>query len=438
MRMRRAGGIVSLIVAVGWGALAAAAGDSRAHTRDLFAEYLGVSRRAVDAKLAAAWQHFFAGDEGTQRLFYPVGEDAAYMLDTGNNDVRSEGMSYGMMLAVQLDRREEFDRLWTWAKQHMYHANGPQRGYFAWQCTRAGQVVDPGSASDGEEWFTMALLFAANRWGDANRAASVPEGRAGTPLPAAARPESTPSQAAGSIDYAADAQALLRAMRNDQRGDGITAIFSPTEKQVVFAPNMVGSTLTDPSYHLPAFTSLWAQWDADADGRAFWQDVAATSRRFYRRAANPATGLMPEYAHFDGSPFTADTLGPGKGDFRFDAWRTLANVALDHAWWAADPWQVEQSNRVLGFLGRWGEDCPNQFTLSGEPLAHNERPSLGLTAMAAVAGLAADQRLAQAWVERLWQADLPEGQWRYYNGLLYFLALLEVGGRFQVWGPPQK
>ena len=158
--------------------------------RNLFTELLGKSDAEVQAKIDTAWQHQFYGDDATQRLYYPVGDDQAYIADIGNADVRSEGMSYGLMIAVQLDKRAEFDRLWRWAKAHMYHADGPRRGYFAWQCHFDGTHIDPGSASDGEEWFAMALLFAAHRW------------------------SATP----GSIDYAAEAQAILDAMRNDDRG----------------------------------------------------------------------------------------------------------------------------------------------------------------------------------------------------------------------------
>ena len=35
----------------------------------------------------------------------------AYVEDTGNHDVRTEGMSYAMMVCVQMNRKEEFDRL---------------------------------------------------------------------------------------------------------------------------------------------------------------------------------------------------------------------------------------------------------------------------------------------------------------------------------------
>ena len=56
--------------------------------------------------------------------------------------------------------------------------------------------------------------------------------------------------------------------------------------------------------------------------------------------------------------------------------------------------------------------------------------------MAAVGGLAADPALARPFVQELWDAPIPTGQWRYYNGLLYHLALLQVSGRFQIHAGP--
>ena len=371
--------------------------------RNLFVELLGKSDTEVQAKIDAAWAQLFQGRDADQRLFYPVGSDQAYIADIGNQDVRSEGMSYGLMLAVQLDKRDEFDRLWRWAKAHMYHADGPRRGYFAWQCRFDGTVIDPGSASDGEEWFAMTLLFAANRWGSA-----------------------TP--AAGAIDYAAEAQALLDSMRRGDRGEGVTAIFDSERKQVVFSPTAEASRFTDPSYHLPFYYELWARWDRTEAGRRFWAECATASRAYFRAAAHPQTGLMSEYAHFDGRPADGE-----KGTFQYDAWRTLAHVALDHAWFAADPWQKEQSDRVLRFLLSQGSFIPDRYTLDGKAISTDD--SIGLFAMAAVAGLAADPELARPFVQRLWDAPIPEGKWRYYNGLLYFLALLEAGGRFQIHSP---
>ncbi len=392
-----------LALALGWSAHNGRAEPAPA-TRNLFHELLGKSETELDAKIDATWRHFFLGDGETQRVYFPVGADQAYIADIGNGDVRSEGMSYGMMLAVQLNKKAEFDRLWKWANAHMRHAVEPRKGYFAWQCKFDGTLMDPGSASDGEEWFAMALLFASHRWGN------------GT----------------GIFNYQAEAQSLLSEMLHKAGTPEVTAIFNRQQMQVVFAPNPSAGRFTDPSYHLPAFYELWALWAENPSDRRIWSGTADVSRAFFHKAAHPTTGLMPEYAGFDGKPHTG--FGKDKGDFRYDAWRTLANVGLDYAWWKSDPWQVEQSNRVLRFLASQGPKLPNQFTLDGKPLS--DGGATGLIAMAAVAGHAADADVARPFVQQLWDTPLPSGKWRYYSGMLYFLGLLEAGGRFQAIAPP--
>ena len=394
--------VLGLILATGAPTAAPTGAFETGHYRNLFRELLGRTNDEVEAKLQAAWQQLFYGRDDTQRVYFPVGGNMAYVADIANHDVRSEGMSYGMMIAVQLNHQTEFDRIWRWAKTHMYHADGPFAGYFAWHCAYDGRQLDPGPASDGEEWFAMALFFAAHRWGNGKDLGN----------------------------YEAEAQALLRTMlhKGDQGGSTVTGMFDRRTKQVVFVPHGEGSTFTDPSYHLPAFYELWVRWAQD--DRAFWAEAAVTSRAFFRTAAHPRTGLMPDYANFDGSPH----VRRGHEDFRYDAWRTLANVALDHAWFAADSWQVEQSNRVLAFLASQGPNCPNRFTLDGKPLSADSSP--GLFAMAAVAALAADSTVGRPFVQRLWDAPIPSGQYRYYDGLLYLLALLQVSGQFQIHTPP--
>jgi oligosaccharide reducing-end xylanase len=370
--------------------------------RNLFQEYLGKTDAEVQGKLEAARQQLFYGDDDSQRIYYPVSEDMAYVEDIGNGDVRTEGMSYGMMIAVQLDKKTEFDRIWKWAKTYMYQTDGPYKGYFAWHCATDGKQLAANPASDGEEWFVMALFFASARWGNSQ----------------------------GIFNYQQQAQAILDTMRTKTaENNGIaTDMFDPQEKQVVFVPSGRNSTFSDPSYQLPAYYELWARW-ADKDNQ-FWMDATRTSRGFFKKAANPQTGLMADYANFDGTPYST---GDHK-DFRFDAWRTLSNVAVDYAWFAADPWQVEQSNRVLGFLASQGMDSyPNQFSLDGKSLSGDH--STGLVAMAAVAALAANPDTGKPFVQALWDTKIPSGKWRYYDGMLYMLALLHVSGNFRIYAP---
>jgi hypothetical protein len=70
-------------------------------------------------------EQLFHGNADTQTVFYWAGTNAngrlAYLSDINNRDVRSEGMSYGMMIAVQLDKKAEFDALWNWSRTFMFH-----------------------------------------------------------------------------------------------------------------------------------------------------------------------------------------------------------------------------------------------------------------------------------------------------------------------------
>jgi oligosaccharide reducing-end xylanase len=55
--------------------------------------------------------------------------------------------------------------------------------------------------------------------------------------------------------------------------------------------------------------------------------------------------------------------------------------------------------------------------------------------MNAVAALAATSGLRKAFVEELWRTPIPSGFYRYYDGMLYMLALLQVGGEFRIYDP---
>ncbi len=365
---------------------------------NLFKELLGKSDAEIQEKLDKAWQKLFYGDDNFERVYYPVGEDMAYVKDIGSDDVRSEGMSFAMMIAVQLDKRAEFDRLWRWTKKYMYNSSGPFRGYFAWHCRDNGMKIDENPASDGEEWFATALFFAAGRWGQ--------------------------------TDYKAEAQAILDTMlhKGEENMGPVTSMFDPTYKQVVFVPSGVQARFTDPCYHLPAFYELWARWAARDN--QFWKDAAEASRAFFKKAAHPSTGLTPDYAEFDGRP----AVDPQHNYFRSDALRVASNVALDWSWFSADPWAVEQSNRLLEFFyGKGMLRYPNEYELDGTPRSRYH--TTAHVAMNAVAALAATTEKRVEFVQALWKANIPMGQWRYFDGMLYLLGLLEVSGNFRIYPP---
>lgn len=70
----------------------------------------GYDETAIGERLEQTFETIFYGTEA-QRFYHEAGGDMAYLEDTGNHDVRTEGMSYGMMVCVQMDKKAEFDRL---------------------------------------------------------------------------------------------------------------------------------------------------------------------------------------------------------------------------------------------------------------------------------------------------------------------------------------
>ena len=364
--------------------------------RNLFKE-LGYSDAEIDKKVESAWQKFFYGTDD-ERIYYPVGEDMAYIYTADTDDVRSEGMSYGMMICVQMDKQEEFNRLWKWAKTHMQHKSGEFKGYFAWQMNTNGTIKDNTPAADGEEYFATSLLFASARWGNGE----------------------------GIYNYNKEAQEILTTMLHQaDDGQGVN-MFNKEHKMPVFCPIGNAATYSDPSYHLPAFYEVWAR-EAEQD-KDFWSEAAEASRQHFKDATNEKTGLGPDYSEYSGA---AKNEG-NHGDFRFDAWRIAANIACDYAWWAQDDWATTHANRIQSFFYDQGVDSyGNQWSLDGKNLSPDHSP--GLVAMNATASLASSDKKSWSFLEDLWNISPTTGKYRYYDGCLYMMGLLHCSGKFRAY-----
>ena len=364
--------------------------------RNLFKE-LGYSDAEIDKKVESAWQKFFYGTD-EERIYYPVGDDMAYIYTADTDDVRSEGMSYGMMICVQMDKQEEFNRLWKWAKTYMQHTSGEFKGYFAWQMNTNGTKKDNTPAADGEEYFATSLLFASARWGNGE----------------------------GIYNYNKEAQEILTTMLHQaDDGQGVN-MFNKEHKMPVFCPIGNAATYSDPSYHLPAFYEVWAR-EAEQD-KDFWSEAAEASRQHFKDATNEKTGLGPDYSEYNGA---AKNDG-NHGDFRFDAWRIAANIACDYAWWAQDSWATTHANRIQSFFYDQGVDSyGNQWSLDGKNLSTDHSP--GLVAMNATASLASSDKKSWSFLEDLWNISPTTGKYRYYDGCLYMMGLLHCSGKFRAY-----
>ena len=394
--------------------------------RNLFVE-AGHSEAEVEAKLREVFDDVF---KGKHRCYFEVGKDMAYISDIKNNDVRTEGMSYGMMIAVQFDRKDIFDRLWRWSKKYMQMQDGPMKGYFRWSCKRDGTPNANGPASDGELYYITSLIFASNRWGNS-----------------------------GEIDYLKEAQYILDCIQPREteftmhRGeDGkklekpikvkrTISLIDPATGLITFVP---GAAFTDPSYHIPAFYEVWARY-AD-DGRAsYWRECARKSREYLHKSVHPMTGLNDDYNNFDGTPLHNNRL---LGDcFRYDSWRVPMNIALDYSWACSDrQWQQNYGHTIQNFFFSQGIDSyldqyntdgtlPKQILPAGT-YQPKLRHSIGLMATLAASSIMCSHPKSYDFIDRLWNAKhKPDADGyfdAYYDGLLRLFAFMHLSGHYRV------
>lgn len=379
---------------------------------DYFLE-AGYAKKDIDAKVDNAYHDLF---EGPHKVYFEAGDSMAYVSDVKNHDARTEGLSYGMMIAVQLNKKDVFDRIWRWSKKYLQHKDGPREGYFAWSINPATMKQNsPGTASDGELYFITDLLFAANRWGNNT-----------------------------GINYYKEARYILDNMwKKDGTKDSIFNIINTEHKQIVFTPEARNYHFTDPSYHLPAFFEVWALYAKDGHEK-FYKDCADTARAFLHRACSSSTGLNSDITDFNGTPLQRWM----KPAFRYDSWRVPMNIAMDYNWFRKDKtWQQDYAERFQAFLKSKGiSTFEDQFNLDGSapdfilPAGGYKklRHSLGLVATAASTEII--HRDNFDFVHALWNAKLEpyeDGYFDpYYDGLLYLFSLMHLSGKYQLIQPP--
>ena len=385
--MKRMKTLLLLMLAVCSGSLSAEAGNYR----NVFVE-MGYQPAEVDAKVQEVFNDVF---RGPNKVYFEVGDTMGYVSDIKNHDARTEGMSYGMMIAVQFGEKDIFDRLWRWSKKYMQHQDGPREGYFAWSCKTDGTRNAEGAASDGELYFVTALLFASNRWGDQT-----------------------------GINYKAEAQHILNCIQPkeytpaprqggfgdfgpQQQGPQKMFLIDPETRLITFTPDGFGQRFTDPSYHIPAFYEVWAKY-ADDGRKDYWLDCAEKSRAFLHKCTNKKTGLNPDMCNYDGTQY-----GEKIQDFFY-------------------------SQGVDTFVDQYRVDgtLPEGDEILQAGGFRKLRHSIGLVSTVAAASILCQHAKKKEFVDALWKArhePFEDGYFdAYYDGLLRLFAFMHLSGKYRM------
>ena len=216
--------------------------------------------------------------------------DARIKYPESNNDTRSEGVGYGMVIAAYFGDQPTFDGLWD------YYQRASSNGLMNWRrdgCAAGGGGNDTGSAADADIDAAFGLIVANKQWGG----------------------------------YAADASAIVGRIRG--------ALFQNGCQGILLAGSQFAACgCINPSYIPPGYYPAFGA----ADQAAFWTTARTNSYTYFAAVSDNTTGLVPAWSQSNGGlqlacNGTPQVSGGGQtNEFQADAARTPWRVAMDYQW----------------------------------------------------------------------------------------------------------
>jgi len=247
-----------------------------------------------NAKVTAAYQAWkdativTDGAGGFQRVKKP---------DSGSviGSTVSEGIGYGMILAVYMNDQKLFDNLWNYEQLHL-----DGNGLMNWEIAPDGSVTSggAGAATDGDEDMAWALVMADRQWG---------------------------GKGALSDTYLNLAKKLI--------GLIWTYEVDHTRGEMLKAGDQWGDVdVTNPSYFAPAYFRVFGQVTGKTDD---WNKVVTANYDILEKSlnatsGNASNGLVPAWCDSSGKPISPYSGAPMY--FQNDSTRTPFRVGQDYCY----------------------------------------------------------------------------------------------------------
>lgn len=253
------------------------------------------------------------------------------VLDHSQNDVTtSEGQSYALLRAVEVDDKATFDKVWNWTKNTLKR---PTDNLFGWRWGNKGNntygfIANGGqnSASDADEDIALSLILASRRW--------------------------------NSSEYSNAALPILNAIWNVE-----TATVSGQRYLVAgnWARSETGIIL-NPSYFAPYAWRIFAKVDTRHD----WKSLITPAYNLLRIVSqspldkNKAVGLAPDWVSMDTkNGAVLPTKIPNlTTDYSYDAMRVPWRIYVDYKW--------DSSTQAKNYLDIACKKLENDFSKTGK------------------------------------------------------------------------
>jgi hypothetical protein len=261
------------------------------------------------------------------------------------DDAVSEGISYGMFLALYCNDSAYFNKVWDAGEKYMWNAGG----YYDWRRgSNGGNVGDNGPAADADQDIALLLIFAdqlvKNKiW---NSYTSVK-----------------------GATYASRARDLLNTVRTSMIGSNNA--LQPGN----WGP---GNTTINPGYFAPAFYRVFAEFDSA--NKASWENLIDGCYTMIAKSPGYDRGLVPDWFNFDGQ----STGGAGynayfDGDALYrDAIRVFWRLGIDYLWYGEPRAKAFLDNSMNFIEKEGGAPAANFFDMIGSLLPEADAETLSL------------------------------------------------------------
>jgi endo-1,4-beta-D-glucanase Y len=251
----------------------------------------------------------------------------------------SEGIAYGMLIAVYMDDQSLFDDLWQYEQQFLDGKTGLMNWYI--KADGSGVGSDPsgaGPAADADEDMAFALVLADKQWGGQGKLKSK---------------------------YIDLAKAQISSVWNNE-------VYNYEYLKPWPATDLPALNL---SYFAPAFYKVFAK--VDTANASNWKKLTDTMYTALGAALNTANGnadngLVPAWCDTSGKP-NAGAFGPTGGasptNYQYDSCRTPFRIGLDYCWNGDTRAQAYVGKTSGFFSGIGAANIVDGYDLNGTPHA---------------------------------------------------------------------
>jgi len=274
------------------------------------------------------------------------------------HDAVSEGVAYGMFLALYCNDQAYFNKIWNAGEKILWTTEGAwgnAGNYYDWRATKSGErhPSDRGPASDADQDIALLLIFADQL---------VKKGIW------------TSYSSTKNATYEARARDILQTIRTSMVDQGKYLMPGHWGD----AGGYSGDT-KNPGYFAPAFYRVFAEFDSE--NKAAWEALVEGSYELIAKSPGYAKGLIPDWCKLDGT----STGGAGynayfDGDALYrDAIRVYWRLAADYLWYR-EPRAKTFLDKAVTFLenSHGGAAGANFFDMKGALLPPEDTEILAI------------------------------------------------------------